>query len=88
MIRIVTFGNEKVWLFIQELHQHNDKNKDLKNLVPSSKFLCYFKFTEPSVVVYGELIRDAETSIPLVFNSADEAEKFTFNYLRKRFNFK
>jgi hypothetical protein len=86
MIRIVTFGNEKVWLFIQELHGHDEKDK--KNLVPSSKFLCYFKFTEPSVMVYGELIRDPETSVPLIFNSADETEKFVTNYLKRRFNFK
>jgi hypothetical protein len=85
MIRIVTFGSEKVWLFIQELHRHDDT--DVKNLLPASKFLCYFKFSEPSVVVYGELMRDAATNIPMIFNSGEEAEKFAINYLQERFNF-
>jgi hypothetical protein len=85
MIRIVTFGSEKVWLFIQELHTHNEV--DVRNLLPSARFLCYFKFSEPSVMVYGELIRDAETSIPLIFDTSEEAERFAIDYLKKRFNF-
>lgn len=84
MVRIVTFVNDKVWLFIQELHGHDEETK---NLVPSSKFLCYFKFSEPSVMVYGELIRDPESKAPLVFGSSEAAESYATRYLRERFNF-
>lgn len=85
MIRIITFGNTKIWLFIQQLHQHN--NGDLINPVPLNKFICYFKFSEPTVILFGELMRNDETGIPFMFNSAEEAEKFAAEFLHKKYNF-
>jgi hypothetical protein len=86
MIRLITFGNTKVWLFIQQLCRHSAG--DIKNLDLTDKYLCYFKFSEPTTISYGELICDPNSDAPLIFNSHIEAEKFAASFLDKRFQLK
>jgi hypothetical protein len=84
MIRLITFGNTKVWLFIQQLHRHTDREKE--NLLPVDKYLCYFKFSEPTVISLGEIIQDPNTNSPFVFSSPDKAEEYAISLLDKQFN--
>jgi hypothetical protein len=86
MIRVLTYGNKKIWLFIQQLHQHTAVG--FVNPEPLPKHLCYFKFSEPTVILFGELIRDPASGIPFVFDSSDEAEKFAESFLQKKYNLK
>jgi hypothetical protein len=86
MIRIVTFGALKIWLFIQQTHSY--QNGDVKNLPEIQEFICYFKFSEPTVIVYGELIRENDSRHPKIFTSIEEAELYATGYLEKRFHFK
>jgi hypothetical protein len=74
-----------VWLFIQQLHSHVPD--DFVNTVPDQKFICYFKFSEPTVILFGELIRHPETKIPYLFDSFSEAEAFAIEYVRQRYHF-
>jgi hypothetical protein len=83
MIRVLTFGNLKIWLFIQQLHFHMDNG--VLNPIPLPKYLCYFKFSEPTVMLLGEIVPDPNTGAPLVFESAEKAEKFAENFLRKKY---
>lgn len=86
MIRVISFGSLKVWLYIQQIHMYNDE--DLKNLPEVREFLCYFKFAEPTIIVLGEIIREDEDVHPKVFRSIEEAEQFSVSYIEKRFHFK
>jgi hypothetical protein len=83
MIRILTYGSLKIWVFIQQLHAYNDEN--LKELPEVQEFICYFKFSEPTVIVYGELIREKESGLPLTFQTMEEAEHYASDYVAKRF---
>jgi hypothetical protein len=83
MIRLITFGDTKVWLFIQQLYRH--KSNDTANLIQENKYLCYYKFSEPTVVAFGELIQEAGSDLPKIFRSVDEAEKFSTAYLAEKF---
>jgi hypothetical protein len=71
---------------MQQIHVY--QNDDLKNLPEVDEFLCYFKFSEPTVIVYGELVRENESRRPMVFSTIEEAELFTTRYLQERFYFK
>jgi hypothetical protein len=86
MIRIITFGDLKIWLFIEQIHAYRDD--DLVDIHEMEEYLCYFKFSEPTVIVYGELIRENGNKAPKVFKSIEEAEQFSTEYLQSRFHFK
>jgi hypothetical protein len=86
VIRIITFGSLKIWLFIQQLHIY--KKDDSKSITEVPEYLCYFKFSEPTVIVYGELMCDKDGAPPKLFGSIEEAEQFAFDYLQKRFHLK
>jgi hypothetical protein len=83
MIRLIFFRDVKIWLFIQQLHQN--QFDDVKNLISTDQYLCYFKFSEPTVMIFGELIYD-HLNHPKVFSSIDDAEKFANTYLEHRFH--
>lgn len=84
MVRIITFGSLKIWLFIHQLHIY--QNDDPKNLAEQDKYICYFKFSEPTPIIYGELIRDVEGNQPIVFKTREEAEQYASDYLENRFH--
>lgn len=83
MIRVVTFGPTKIWLFIQQLHRHD--HDDNNNFVPAAQYLCYYKFSEPTLMLFGELLREEHAGHPLLFASSDEAEKYATDFLRKKY---
>jgi hypothetical protein len=84
MVRIITFGNKKVWLFIEQLHTYNNGYED--NLLDNEDYICYFKFSEPTLIIYGELIRETSSKQPMMFGSIEKAEEYASGYLQKRFN--
>ncbi len=47
------------------------------------EFLCYFKLTEPTPLIYGELFRD-ENGKPLLFDTVENAVKYAQRELVKR----
>lgn len=83
MVRVLTFDDLKIWLFVQQLSSYNQNYTN--NLYPIQQYICYFKFSEPTIVVYGELIFRPENKQPMVFTTVEEAEQYAFEYLRKRF---
>jgi hypothetical protein len=86
MIRIINFGVLKIYLFIQQLHNYIGDNVNKLNEV--HEYICYFKFSEPTQIIYGELLRDVESKAPMTFNSLEEAESYASEYLQKRFHFR
>lgn len=85
MVRILIFGSLRVWLYIQQLQVY--KNNDIRNLMGEPRYICYFKFTEPTFAIFGELLVD-ENNLSKIFKSADEAEQFAKVYLEKKFHFR
>ena len=85
MVRILTFGSIKIWLYIQQLYTY--KGNDIINLTAEHKYICFFKFTEPTFAIYGEQIVD-ENNFPKIFHSPEEAEQFAAAYLEERFHFR
>ena len=85
MVRILTFGSITMWLYIQQLRGY--KSNNIINLFDEPRHICYFKFTEPSFAVFGELIMD-DNNIPKIFKSPEEAEQFARVYIEKKFRFR
>ena len=83
IVRIITFKTIMVWLFIQQLHRY--ENHDFKILSEGLEYLCYFKFSEPTQIIFGELIRELEMQAPIIFRSPEEAETYATDYLEKRY---
>lgn len=80
-ITVININNIKIWLSIQQfLHYKNGKIADL---VCDNEYVCYFKFSEPSDIILGELILDENKKIKL-FKSIEEAEIFGMEYIQKR----
>jgi hypothetical protein len=84
MVRMLTFGNLKVWLFVQQLQQYGDDTPS-STILASGECICYFKFMEPTTIFLGEMIRDTATGAPKIFRSGDEAEAYAATYIEKRF---
>jgi len=85
MVRVLTFGNLKIWLFIQQLTTYHNNNS--QRLLQTQEFICYFKFSEPTLFVYGELFRGTWNQQPMLFSSMEATEEFMSKYLSKRFHF-
>ena len=84
MVRLLTFGDLKIWLFIQQLHAYPKEHS--QKLLQTEEFICYFKFSEPTMLVYGELICSSDNKQPMLFSTMEEAETFASEYLKQRFN--
>jgi len=69
----------KVWLVIDQLRAYNKNNE----IEVSENVLCYFKLTEPTPFIYGELFKD-EDGKPKLFQNADTAIDFAMKELEKR----
>ena len=80
-ITALNINKTKVWLSIQQfLHYKNGK---IAELICDNEYVCYFKFSEPSDIIFGELILDENRKIKL-FKSIEEAEIFGMEYIQKR----
>jgi biotin carboxyl carrier protein len=49
MLKIITIGNVRVWLYVQQLLSYDG---DSNNIIEVSKYLCYFKFSEPTAGLF------------------------------------
>jgi hypothetical protein len=85
MVRLITFGSLKVWIYLQQLYENKPESKGVTDI---NKFICYFKFSEPTVMVYGELVMDEDYHLPAIFDSLEDAEKTAIRYIEKKYNFK
>lgn len=83
MVRIITFGSKKIWLYFEQLHIYQDDDDSFFSEL--EEYICYFKFSEPTPLIHGELIR-GQNNIPIVFKSIEEAEEFATEYLQVRFH--
>ncbi len=79
-IKTINVSGRTIWLSIDQLRIYSaDHNMtELKE-----EFLCYFKMSEPTPLILGELFRD-ENKKPLLFNSIDLATEYATNELGKR----
>ena len=82
MIKKVQINNIPVWFYISELMQHVQGNRE--ELAPCNEFICYFRFSEPTTLINGELIRD-ELKRPKIFQSQEEALVFGMGYVKQQF---
>lgn len=68
-----------VWILLDQLRTYTH---DMKNTECRDEFLCYFKMSEPTPFIYGELLRDS-SGTPILFKSADEAIEVCKEHLNK-----
>lgn len=69
-----------IWLIHEKLVFY-----EKRKLKESDTFLCYFSFSLPINIPYGELILD-ENRVPKLFTDKAEAELFAIDYLKNRFH--
>lgn len=74
-------GKTKVWFVVQQLFTHNTKQE---TIVETDISICYYGFSKPSDIVYGELIKD-EGSI-MQFSSVESAVEYGIKFVREKFN--
>ncbi|WP_291401364.1 hypothetical protein [Daejeonella sp.] len=80
IIRNLTINNFSVWITIDQLRFYSNNRLRIES---PEEFLCYFKLTEPTPMIIGELFKD-EFNVPKLFNSADNALKYAEYELEKR----
>ena len=80
VIRTIEVGGRTIWLSIDQLRVYS---QDTNMIDIEEEFLCYFKLTEPTPLIYGELFRD-ENGKPLLFDTVDNALSYAKRELKKR----
>lgn len=58
-------------------------SSDRSRIETRQEFLCYFKLSEPTSMIIGELFKD-DSNKPILFNSVDTALAFAKNELERR----
>ena len=79
-VRIIQLKEKAVWLTIDQLRTYST---DFKFIEEKQEFLCYFKLTEPTTMIYGELLCDKKGK-PIIFNSIDKAIEKAKEILNQR----
>ncbi|WP_319231671.1 hypothetical protein [Draconibacterium orientale] len=72
--------NQRIWLVIELLRVYSP---DFKAFTPTGRYICYFKLTEPTQFILGELFKD-KRNIPIMFNSEEQAKEYAENYLKDK----
>jgi len=82
-IQTATFnkGKLKVWFYIDNIRYY-DKDQNLKD--DDNKFICYFKFSEPSALCLGEQIKNPQNQT-VYHNSINNAYNNGLNYVKTKF---
>lgn len=82
---VESFNNGKisVWFSIMRLTSY-DQNMAMQE--KENLFICFFKFSEPSIIIIGELIRNIDGNIT-VFQNENNAIIGGINYVKHKFNF-
>lgn len=68
-IEILEINDKLIWLAIDQLRIYS---VDQKIINTKNEFLCYFKLTEPTPFIYGELFLD-KSGKPILFDSEQSA---------------
>jgi len=76
----ITISNISIWLTIDQLRMYS---ADRSRFESRQEYLCYFKLSEPTPMIIGELFRDTENK-PMLFLSVEEAISFAKNELTNR----
>ena len=76
----ITINNISIWLTIDQLRKYST---DRSKIESKQEFLCYFKFSEPTPIIVGELFRDTENK-PMLFLTVKDAISFAKKELTNR----
>jgi hypothetical protein len=80
IIENITINNNSVWITIDQLRVYS---ADRIRIESREEYLCYFKLSEPTSMIIGELLKD-ESNIPRLFNSVENAFVYAKSELEKR----
>lgn len=72
--------NQRIWLVIELLRTYSS---DFQTFTSTGKYICYFKLTEPTQFIFGELFKD-KSNMPIIFNSEEQAKEYAENYLNDK----
>jgi hypothetical protein len=73
----ITISNISIWLTIDQLRMYS---ADRSRIESRQEYLCYFKLSEPTPMIIGELFRDTENK-PMLFSSVEDAISFATRQL-------
>ena len=77
---LLTIDGSPVWVIIEQLRFYSPTT----NLIETKNaFLCYYKLTEPTPFVLGELFIDKK-EIPMIFESIPKALEYAKDELTRR----
>jgi hypothetical protein len=81
-INVEEFSNKKVrvWFLIDNLRVHNAHTSIIED---TNQFICYYNFKEPTIMLFGELIRDNKNQIK-TFKSETEALDAAIDFVMKK----
>ena len=79
-IENITISGISVWLSVDQLREYSS---DISRIETRQEFLCYYKLSEPTAMIIGELFKD-DSNKPILFNSVDTALAFAINELERR----
>lgn len=79
-VKEIKIKDRSVWLAIDQLRMYS---QDLNCIEDRPEYMCYFKLTEPTPIIYGELLRDQEAK-PILFTTIDDAIREAKELLNKR----
>lgn len=76
----ITINGISVWVTVDQLRVYS---ADRSRIETRQEFLCYFKLSEPTSIIQGELFRDSENK-PKLFDSGNKAIEYAKTELDKR----
>lgn len=79
-ITTIYISGKQIWLSIDQLRIYNPDNVTIEL---KDEFLCFFKLSEPTPLILGELFRD-NNNRPMVFSSISEATMYAQEELTRR----
>jgi hypothetical protein len=71
-IKLQLNNEDTIWISIEEVNVYSESKNEIEH---TEEYICYLKFTEPNILVSGEIIKD-ENNKPLIFNSKEEAIEY------------
>ncbi len=76
----ITINKISIWLTIDQLRMYSTDRSIIEN---KKEYLCYFKYSEPTQIFLGELLRDVDKR-PMLFESVDIARDYAIKELTNR----
>jgi hypothetical protein len=75
-------GSLNVWFYIDNIRYYESNQVIVEK---KDEFLCYFKFSEPTIICLGELVKHPDGKI-VIFKTAQNALVASLNYVKQKFN--